>query len=182
MTGSVEKVYSQALLELAYEIGDDAAAEIDEELAAIADIFSANPGLYDVLGSPTVTDEEKRSLINELFEGKISRTVLGLLCVLTESGRCRYLGAVTRAYRKAYYEKSGIAEVCVTTVKPLTPDQKERLISKLSKLYAKKIILTEKIDESIVGGMIVNCGDSMLDGSVKTKLENMRKQIKDMIA
>ena len=54
--------------------------------------------------------------------------------------------------------------------------------TQLAKMYGKEIILREKVDPAILGGMIVSCGDSMLAGSVKTRLDNMHKQIKDMIA
>ena len=87
-----------------------------------------------------------------------------------------------KEFRKGYYEMSGISEVTVTTAVPLKAQAREKLTEKLQKMYGSRIILVEKTDPSIVGGMIVSCGDSMLDGSVKTKLENMHKQIKDMIA
>ncbi len=182
MTGSVENVYTEALMEIAEEEGSEAAAEINGELAALSRIFSENTELYAVLDSPIITDEEKKDLLRELFEGKISRTSYGLLYVLTENGRCRYLEAVAAKFKEEYYSLHGIAEVTVTTVKPLSDGQKQRLTEKLKKLYGREIILTEKIDASLVGGVAVSYGDSMLDGSVRTKLDGMKKQIKNMIS
>lgn len=180
MTGSVEKIYAQALLEIAAE--DGSAKELDEELNAVSEIFSANPELTEVLSAPTVTENEKLELIRTVFEGRISETTLNFLCVAAEKNRCRYIPAVAREFRKGYYAMCGISEVTVTTVVPLKADARTRLMAKLEKMYGGQIILVERLDASIIGGMIVSCGDSTLDGSVRTKLENMHKQIKDMVA
>lgn len=180
MAGSVENVYSRALLEIAAE--DGSMKELDSELDALSEIFSANPELTDVLCAPTVTDEEKLSLIKSVFEGRVSATAFNFLCVLAEKNRCRYLRGIAQEFRNGYYEAAGIAEVTVTTVSPIKEDARERLVAKLEKKYGKTVILREKTDPSILGGMIVACGGSMMDGSVKTRLENMHKQIKDMIS
>ncbi|MGN0642409.1 MAG: F0F1 ATP synthase subunit delta [Huintestinicola sp.] len=180
MPGSVEKVYSEALLEIAEENGS--LSELDEELNALVTVFEANPELTDVLSTPTVSDAEKLELIENVFKGRVSETAFNFLCVLTEKGRCRYLGSIAKAFRKSFYDISGIVEVTVTSTRPLTDSAREKLKAKLEKKYGKKVIMTEKVDMSIMGGLVVTCGDSMLDGSVKTKLEEMHKQIKDMIA
>lgn len=180
MAGSVEKVYARALLEIAAE--DGSAKELDEELDALSGIAAANPELTQALSAPTITDKEKLSLLESVFKGRISETSFNFLCVLTEKNRFKYLGAIAEEFRRGYYEMSGIAEVTVTTVIPLKAEARAKLLEKLKKMYGREIILKEKTDPGIIGGMIVACGDSMLDGSVKTKLENMHKQIKDMIA
>lgn len=180
MAGSVENVYSRALLEIAAE--DGSMKELDEELNALSGIFSANPELTEVLCAPTVTDEEKLSLIKSVFEGRVSDTVFNFLCVLSEKNRCRYLPGIAEEFRNGYYEAAGIAEATVTTVIPLKDDARDRLKAKLEKKYGKTVILREKIDPSIIGGMIVSSGGFMMDGSVKTKLDNMHKQIKDMVS
>ncbi len=180
MAGSVEKVYAQALLEIAAE--DGSAEEMNSELTALSEIFSANPALIDVLNAPTVTDAEKNKLIESVFKGRISEIMLNFLCVLTRKNRCGYLNGIAELFKKGYYDMAGIAEVTVTTVSRLKDDARRKLTAKLEKMYGKKIVLREKTDASIIGGMIVTCGDSMLDGSVKTKLEKMRSHVKDMIA
>ena len=135
MAGSVENVYSRALLEIAAE--DGSMKELDEELDALSGIFSANPELTEVLCAPTVTDEEKLSLIKTVFEGKISDTALNFLCVLAEKNRCRYLQGIAEEFRNGYYESAGIAEATVTTAVPLKDDARNRLKAKLEKKYGK---------------------------------------------
>ncbi len=180
MAGSVENIYAQALLEIGRE--DGTLKELDSEMNALGGIFADNPEFVSVLNSPTVTEAEKLELIRSVFGGKISETALNFLCVLAEKNRIGYISGIAEELRRGYYEDAGIAEVTVITAAALKDEQKQRLKEKLAAMYGKSIILKEKTDPSIMGGMIVRCGDRMLDGSVKTKLENMQKQIKDMIA
>ena len=180
MADSVEKVYARALLEIAAE--DNIAKELNEELSALSEISVANPELCGILDAPTVTDKEKFDFLESVFKGRISDISYNFLSVLTSKGRFKYLPAIAEDFKKGCYDMCGIAEVIVTTAVPLKDEARQKLILKLNSKYGKEIILKEKVDPSIMGGMIVTYGDSMLDGSVKTKLEKMHKQIKDMIA
>lgn len=180
MATSVDKVYSAALLSIARE--DKSAKEMDKELNALSDICTANPELSEILCAPTVTESEKLTLVKKIFKGKVSGMVYNFLCVLVRKNRFGSLPGIAEQFRREYYEEYGIREVTVTTVIPLKDKTREKLLKKLRKMYGKEIILIEKVDPSIIGGMIITCGGSMLDGSVKTELENMHRQIKDMVA
>jgi F-type H+-transporting ATPase subunit delta len=180
MAGSVEKVYASALLEIAAE--DGSMKELDEELDALSGIFSANPELTEALCAPTIDDDEKISLIKSIFEGRISDISLNLLCVLAEKKRSGCLPGIAQEFRNGYYDAAGIAEAEVTTAVPLKDGARDKLKAKLEKKFGKTVILKEKVDPSIIGGMIVTSGGSMMDGSVATRLENMHKQIRDMVS
>lgn len=180
MTGSVGKVYSEAIFELASE--QNCAEAVFEELKSLKKIWCENPELAKLLREPTLSLSEKLSMTEKIFKGKVSETVYNFLCVLTEKGRADCLPEIADAYKEKWYEASGIAEVTVTTDAPLSDELREKLLKKLEKTYKKKILLKEKIDSSIMGGIVVNYGNTMLDGSVKTRLENVRKQIKGIIA
>jgi F-type H+-transporting ATPase subunit delta len=180
MTGGIEKVYSEALYELAAENGSE--EETNEELSAVAGIFGENAGLYSLLSAPTIADNEKTEALDNIFGGRISDTTLNFLCLITKKGRIRHLKGIADAFKALWYESAGIMEVGVTAARPLTPKQKSELSDKLEQKYGKKIIMTEKTDPDILGGVIVSFGDTMLDGSVRTKLSNMRSQMKNVIA
>lgn len=180
MAASVDKLYARALLDIANE--DNTAKATDAELSALSEIAEDNPQLTEILGSPAVTEEEKLTLIENIFGGRVSQTTFNFLCVIAQKGRFAYLPSIAREYRRSYYEEYGIKEVIVTTVSPLKKDAREKLLAKLRKMYGSEIILTEKTDPDIIGGMIICCGDNMLDGSVRTELEKMHRQIKDTIA
>lgn len=180
MTGTVEKIYSEAVFELASE--QKCADSIKEELEALAAVFKDNPELPKLLSAPTVTMSEKLSVIEKLFKGRISDMSYNLLCVTAEKGRARLIPDIAEDYKNRWYEMKNIAEIKVTSSVPLSDTLKAKLKAKLEKVYGKTVILTERVDETLMGGVVINYGNTMIDGSVKTKLEAVRKQINSVIA
>ena len=180
MTGRVEKVYSEALYELAAE--DGSTGSLNDELKSLSDIFEANSELYSVLAAPTVAQSEKETILNNIFGGKISDTALNFLCLAARKGRIRALPGIAKAYREKWNEENNVTDVTVTSVKPLSKAQREKLIERLTAVYGKKVILTEKTDPSIMGGLKITCGDKQLDGTIRTKLDSIRSSMKNVIA
>lgn len=180
MTGAVGKVYSEALFELAAE--QNCAEQVFNELESLKAVWRDNPELSKLLCTPTVGIGEKLAAVENIFKGRVSEIVYNFICVITEKNRGASLPDIADSYKDKWYDASGIAEVTVTSCKPLSAVMRDKLVKKLETVYKKKIILTEKVDESLIGGIKVNYGDTMLDGSVKTRLENMQKQISGIIA
>lgn len=180
MTGSIEKVYSQALFELSEE--SKTSDELLKELNSLSQIFSDNPELIKLLSAPTVSLDDKINVAKNIFSGKISETAMNFICVLTEKNRVSYLSKISQAYKNLYNAKNNIEEITVTTCIPLSEKLRTKLKERLETVYKKHVILQEKVDKSIIGGVIINYGNTMIDDSVKTKLENMQKQITDLIA
>ena len=180
MTGSVEKVYSEALYELAAETGST--ESLKDELSALSDIFDKNTELYGVLSSPAVASGEKEELLDSIFGGKISETALNFLCLASDKGRIRYLPAIAADFRRRWNDENGVMDVTVTSAKALSYEQRSRLSDKLAAVYGKKIVITEKIDPSVLGGVKLTCRDKQLDGTVRTKLDNIRSSMKNIIA
>ena len=180
MTGTIEKIYSEAVFELACE--QNCADTVKEELDALAKIFNENPAFAKLLTVPTVTIGEKLEIIDKTFKGKISELTCNLLCGVTEKGRAAAVPAIAEDYKNRWYEMKNIAEVKVTTSIPLSESLRTKLKAKLEAVYKKSVILTESVDPSIMGGIVLNYGNTMLDGSVKAKLEALQKQIKGVIA
>lgn len=180
MNSAVEKIYSEAVFEIARE--SNCVDSTDEELNAVAGIFNDNPGLAKLLSAPTVSFKEKLSVLEKVFGGRLSDTAYNLLCVVTEKGRAELIPAIAEDYRSRRYETENIAEVKVTTSVPLSDGLRSKLKAKLEAVYKKTVILTERVDPSIMGGIVINYGNTMMDGSVKSKLEALQKQIKGVIA
>ncbi len=180
MTGSIGKVYSEAIFELAVE--QNCAETVFNELESLKTIWSENPGFAKILDAPTVGIDEKLGMTEKIFKGKVSDIVYNFICVMTEKNRADFLPEIADAYKERWYDLSGIAEVTVTTSVPLSAALRDKLLKKLESVYKKKVILKEKTDSSLIDGMVINYGDTMLDGSLKTRLETIQKQIKGTIA
>ena len=111
-----------------------------------------------------------------MFAG--NQTVVSLVCMLTQRQRIPYVQAVADVFNDLYREHKGIARMTVTTCVPLRDTQRQQLIAALQKKYGKQVELTERIDPAILGGVIVQYGDTLLDNSVRSRLEAVRRQLK----
>ena len=174
MTGQVGKVYADAVFDLCLE--EDTLEPVYKDLNACAAVFRKEPGLAQLLEVPTIPREEKRALVERLFAG--NQTVVSLVCMLTQRQRIPYVQAVADAFNDLYREHKGIARMTVTTCVPLRDTQRQQLIAALQKKYGKQVELTERIDPAILGGVIVQYGDTLLDNSVRSRLEAVRRQLK----
>lgn len=180
MAGKLEKVYADALFELANE--ENNLDTVYNELNAVCEILNANSDFVKLLGIPTVSNEEKKKLISNCFEKKLSDTVFNFLNVLCDNGRMKYYSSIIDEFKTLYNDKNGILEVEVITTVKLSENLKTKLLEKLSKNSGKKISLVEKIDPSIMGGIVLKYNNTQIDASVKARLDNMRQQIDSIIA
>ena len=180
MTGIVERNYSEALFAALIEEGQDLTKARDE-LNCVGKITAECDGFEKLMDSPTVAADEKLSVVREAFEGKVSRHVLNFLCIVTEGRRWSSFARICKSFGVLCNEHLGIAEITVTTAFPLSEEQRAAIKSKMAQVIGKKIEMTEKTDKAIVGGVIVDYGDTRLDGSVKTRLEGLKDSFSRLI-
>lgn len=169
----VAKVYADALFSLAEETGETDA--VGDELTACTAVFSQHPELYRLLNLPSVSTAEKTSLTERLFEG--SGAVLNLIRMLVIRGRISVLPQILEAYQALWDLKNGIAAMTVTTPVPLTEEQRAQLTAMLERRFSKTVRLTEKLDPSLLGGVIVDYGNFRMDNSIKTRLQTVSRNI-----
>jgi len=180
MSNSVENVYSSALMELLEETGIDFKAALSE-YGAVSDVLAANPDLIRFSMVPTVARGDKLNVVRNIFSGKVSDYTLNFLLLLVEKGRLGRFGGIYRDFRAKYYDKFGIAPVIVTSAFPLTPEQRDKISVKMKQFTGKDVELTEETDKNLIGGITVEYGGTRLDGSVRTRLDNLKKEIASQI-
>ncbi|MGN0605566.1 MAG: ATP synthase F1 subunit delta [Oscillospiraceae bacterium] len=174
MTGDVGKIYADALFELCSE--DNSYEQVHKDLNDCNKVFTDNPDLVRLLSAPTVTADEKVSIIDKIFDG--CGIVCNLLCILAEKNRTACIDRITEAFNALYNDYMNIAEMTVTTCVEMNDEMRKKLIDALSKKFGKTVHLTEKVDKSILGGVIVEYGNTQMDNSVKTKLASVHKQLR----
>lgn len=174
MSGDVGKIYADALFELCKD--DNSYDTVHKDLNDCNKVFTDNPELIKIMSAPTITAEEKIALIDKIFDG--CGIVSNLLCILAEKNRIVCIDRITETFNALYNEFKNIAEMTVTTCVPLNDDMRTKLIAKLSKQFGKTVVLTEKVDPSIIGGVIVKYGNTMMDNSVRTKLASVNRELK----
>ncbi|MEM8734148.1 MAG: ATP synthase F1 subunit delta [Planctomycetota bacterium] len=167
-------LYAKALLDAA---GDGVDGAVQELEAIVAECLDKHPSLETALASPRISQEHKEAMLDRIFSGKISSTVLNFLKVLCRRGRIQSLRAVQVTATQLREEQLGKQRVIVTSAQPLTDSQKSEIASALMTAYGKEAVLIEKIDESLLGGVVLKIGDEVLDGSVLGKLDSIRNAV-----
>lgn len=183
MNDKAEKVYAQAFFELCCEDGDDRLKSTLTELCELQRIFGENPEFIKLMGTPTVPLNEKVQMMKDIIkDGSISEFTGNLLCVLAEKGRTDCFAGIVKSFRELYNERFKLAEITVTAAKPLTDTLKEQIAAKMSQIIGKTVTIREKVDESIIGGVVIDYGSRRFDGSVKARLDALKSELGSVIA
>jgi len=170
---TVGKVYAEGLFLLAQE--EQCEAQIYKDLNEVTDIMEQNPEFVGLVEVPTLDISERLDILRKVI-GDGEGIIEHFLCLLVEKHRFRRLSEIRADFNKLYYEKFGIAEVFVTSAVALTDAQREELKAVLGKKFHKTIELRESVDASLLGGMIVQYGDTRMDNSLRTRMAQFRQQ------
>ena len=175
MSSEVSSVYANALFSLAKDMGDAALQEARSDVRQCAVLFSLNPDLTRLLSLPTLSVSERLEIAKKIFgdDSLASR----LIFLLIDHGRVPYLGEIADDFDARMLDYQETTDVTVTTAVALSPEQKERLREALAKKLHRTIRITEHIDRSILGGVVVQYGDTRIDNSVKYRLDALREQL-----
>lgn len=173
MTETVGKVYAEALFLLAQE--EQKEEEVYQELGMAADLMAQNPEFVLLMDVPTLDAKERVEILRRVI-GDGTGITENFLCLLTEKHRFGQIARIREEYDRLYHEHFGMTEVFVTSAAPLDDKQRAALCEKLGNKLGKRILLRETVDPSLLGGMIVQYGDTRMDNSLRTKLRNFSQQ------
>lgn len=165
--------HAKAVFQIALETGK--VEQWRSELKTITATLS-DPQLLTVLGSPKVQLNEKLKLADACLPG-LSQTATNLVHLLISRQRLGILNDMVAEYGRMADAHEGVEHARVTTALPLTKEEQERVTQRLGSLTGKRIELTPDVDPSIVGGFIARIGDQLIDGSTKTRLQTLRKEL-----
>ncbi len=168
-------IYARALLEVAKDA--DAVEAIGEELVILRDEVLSIPDARVFFESPKINRADKRDVLKKTLKGKISDTVLNFLQVLIDRGRQFQFDQIVEEYLDLVQEYSGKIHVEIGSAVPLDASSKERLVKLLSEKLNKQVTSKERVDETLLGGLTIRVGDTVVDGSLRSRLEEIREQI-----
>jgi F-type H+-transporting ATPase subunit delta len=172
---TVAKRYALALFQIAEE--QQAIEQMEEELRVVKQVFVENKDLTAVLKSPKLSLDKKKELLKEAF-ASLSTYVLNTLMLLIDRHREGEIVAVADAFIHLANEKHGVAEATVYSVRELTEDEKDAL----SKAFAHKVgkqslKIKTIIDKELLGGVKLQIGNRIFDGTIRGKLEDIGRQL-----
>ena len=127
-----------------------------------------------MLKSPIITHLKKAEILSKIFKGKVQDLTLQAFDVITRKSRESLLAEIAEAYLHLYNIKKGLAKVSVTTSIKLDASQRKAFEKLAKEVTGKDPILNEKIDPSILGGYVLNLGDTQLDQSVSGQLKDLK--------
>ncbi len=171
----LSRVYGEAILSAAAKAG--AVGEVVEELGAVAGIFAATPGSLDRLIGSGRSTEEVDAILTKSFEGKTHPLVTNLLRVLNSKGRLALLPALADRVARDSDRVLGRVRVLVSSAKALTPDQIDTLTKSLKARLGLDPVLQTSVDPSLIGGLVIRVGDLQFDSSIRSRLEQLRKNL-----
>ena len=167
--------YGEALFQLANE--REAVEEVRRQLADLVELIEASPPLEGLLVRPDLGAEQKLAALRAALGEETPEAMMALLGTLLRHHRGDQLGGISVAYGALADEAAGLTRAEVATVVPLTPEQRARLVSALSRMTGRRVELEERIDESIVAGAQIKLGDRLIDGSAAGRIERMRAHL-----
>jgi len=169
---AIAKRYASAIYDIAES--SDKIGEIREALNILAENYNEDEEFKVFLLDPSIKYDEKVKYLHKSFDF-ISEDAFKIINYLVKKGRVSLTEKIRDSYLKIYYEKNNKILVNATFTKELSDNQREALMKKLEEKYKKKIVLNLSVDEELIGGGIIKIGNKVIDGSIKSQIENIKK-------
>jgi F-type H+-transporting ATPase subunit delta len=171
----IAKKYSNALFQLAKEKG--LLDQAWEQFKSLAEYLRRDRSFKDFMLAPQVSDRKKEDLVRKAFHGKMEEPFFNFLMFLVEKRRIGFLLEIIEEFDRLVREDKGILKVtCITSAK-ITDDERRELIDRLAAKTSKEIEIEEKVDRSIIGGMVVMLHNQIIDGSIRHGLNLLRNRL-----
>lgn len=165
--------HAQAAFQIALERGelDLWRGDLERITAAIKD-----PQLYPLLENPKMPFSEKARILNLCLEG-VTPLAMNLAYLLVTRRRLGIVEDIVGEYQRLVDEHRGIAHAEVATAVPVDEELKDRLVHRLGAMLDREVVLSTRVDPSLIGGLVARVGDKLIDGSTKSRLLSLRESL-----
>jgi len=175
-TETIARRYSSALADVVTVSGET--DTIKDELSSWGRLLDENADLQNVFSNPAITQGNKEKVLSGLI-GKIkpSKTTSNFLQVLLQNGRLTDLGEINTRFAQELETRSGVVSAQITSARELPETEKAEFETNLEKITGKQVNIKFAVDQEIIGGVVTRIGSTVYDGSVRTKLENLKGEL-----
>ena len=172
MADSTVEGYATAIFSIA--AAEDALDRVEDELYRFARAFEANPDLGRQLGDSAIDLQTRTGIVTDLLDGKAHPQTINAVSYIVQAGRSRQLPEIADAVvaKAASSRSRGVAEV--RSAVPLDDEQVRRLSAALQQSSGGEVDVKVVVDPDVVGGLLVRIGDTVIDGTVARRLQEMR--------
>jgi F-type H+-transporting ATPase subunit delta len=175
---SIARRYARALLDVATEAGR--ADAVSEQLSTFSSALASNRELTDVLFNPAYSREQRTRVVEALLQalGPMEPVLGNTLRLLVDRNRLVYLPDIDRLYRDMADAHAGRLRGHVTSAVPLSQDTLQQLSGNLKNLTQRNVVLEARVDPGVLGGVAAQVGSTLYDGTLRTQLEQLRRELK----
>jgi F-type H+-transporting ATPase subunit delta len=167
--------YSRALFEIARAEGT--LDEVEDELFRFARSYESSDALRNALTDEQIPAAKRQAIIEDLLGGKATSTTTQLVSMVVGSGRGRDLPAIIDKLVARASSAKNLEVAEVRTAVALTADQQARLQAALVNATGKQVNLKVVVDPSVIGGVVATVGDTVIDGSVRTRIDQLKSRL-----
>ncbi|WP_242360663.1 ATP synthase F1 subunit delta [Anaeromyxobacter sp. SG17] len=175
--GSIARRYARALFSLAAEMGR--VEPWSESLQSLKEAVEGSDDLRDVLSNPVYSREQRRAIVEKLAAAfRLEAEPANLLLLLGDRNRLAYLGNIVEHFRALADAHLGRVRAKVTSAVPLDAAAAKAIADRLSQATKATVLLDREVNPALLGGVVAQVGSVVYDGSVRTQLEDLRRQLK----
>ncbi|MEN8247808.1 MAG: ATP synthase F1 subunit delta [Bacteroidota bacterium] len=167
--------YAKSILGLAKE--QKVMDELYSDMQLFSKVVAENRIFAIMLKNPIINHDKKKSVLHALFESKMNKLTLLAFDLITKKNRENILAEIALEYQVQYNVLKGLQDAEIKTTIALDKDLQKKFKDLVEDITGKKASLNEIIDDDIVGGFILNIGDKRIDQSIKTQLQNIKREL-----
>ena len=172
---TIARNYAETLLALATKAGD--LRGWGAMHTGVADAMDSNPQLRLFLESPRVSVMQKNAVLGKALQERMPRLMVRYLQSVVTHRRQMLIPAIAREYMDLVDETEGRIHARVTVARETPAEEESAIAAELSRMFGKDVVPHLTVDPSIMGGLVVHVGDTVLDGSVKKRLATLRRRM-----
>ena len=165
--------YGEGLYSLCAE--ENLTEDMLSELQTLKALLRQQPDFVRLLSNMSIGKQERVDILDHALRGQVHPYMLNFLKILCERGALHEFEGCESAFRECFNRDHAVAEATVTTVEPLSEDQRARLLSRLRDMTGKTVHLSEKTDPAVIGGVLLEMNGQRYDNTVRHRLEEIRR-------
>ena len=171
---TIARPYAKAVFEQAREEGNmDGWSTLLGTLAAIV----REPQMRLILSNPKVSHAKLLELVSSVYGGKLSASATNFIRVLIKSNRLRFAGQIAELFEQKRADAEGRIDIDVISAYELDSEQAKKIAEAMGRRTGRKVNIASVVDKSLIGGMIIRAGDSVIDASLRGRLNRLRNEL-----
>ncbi|MCC6215862.1 MAG: ATP synthase F1 subunit delta [Polyangiaceae bacterium] len=173
---AVAERWARAVFELGTETGQ--LKPLTDQLSRFAQTYAANPELRSVLDNPVVDERHRTEILSAIAQRLgLAPHAVNTVKLLAQRARLHALPDIARRLTQLADERAGVVRAQVVSAAPLGEAYVTRLAAELEKVAGKKVVIERSVDPALLGGLVARVGDHVIDGSLRSRLDRLERQL-----